>query len=124
RGPQPGYTLLHCIRNEAEGGESALIDGLYIAEKMKREHPDLFQALCTVPIIFRYADDQAILENTSPFIDVLPDGTIKHIRFHGRCDQVTATDPQILDTFYRARRMYADLIKSDKIQLQFKLNPG
>jgi len=124
RVPQPGYTLLHCIRNDANGGESGLSDGLYVAEKMRREHADLFDALATVPIVFRYADDQAILENTSPFIDVDRDGRITHVRYHGRCDRVTATDVQTLDTFFKARRVYSDLIKSSQTQLQFKLNPG
>jgi gamma-butyrobetaine dioxygenase len=124
RVPQPGYTLLHCLRNDAKGGESALIDGLYVAEKMRSEDPALFQALATVPIVFRYADDQAILENTSPFIDVSADGSIKHIRFHGRCDRVTAADPDTLETFFKARRRYSDLIKSPQTQLQFKLSPG
>jgi gamma-butyrobetaine dioxygenase len=124
RVPQPGYTLLHCLRNDAEGGDSALIDGLYVADRMRRERPELFEALCTVPVVFRYADDQAILEHTCPFIDVARDGTIRHTRFHGRCDQVIATDPDILTTFYEARRMYSKLIMSDATQVQFKLSPG
>ncbi|SEE29475.1 gamma-butyrobetaine dioxygenase [Rhizobiales bacterium GAS188] len=41
RYPQPGYTTLHCIRNDAEGGESALIDGLFVAEIIRKERPDL-----------------------------------------------------------------------------------
>jgi len=124
RVPQPGYTTLHCIRNDAEGGESALIDGLYVAERIRRERPDLFEALSTVPIVFRYADDQAILEHTCPFIDVNDEGKITHTRFHGRCDQVTAADPAMLSTFYEARRMYSRIIMSDEAQLRFKLNPG
>lgn len=124
RVPQPGYTLLHCIRNDAQGGESALIDGLYVADRVRRERPDLFEALATVPVEFRYDDDQAILEHTGPFIDVAPDGTITHTRFHGRCDQVTATDPALLSRFYEARRMYSKIIMSDAAQVQFKLQPG
>lgn len=124
RVPQPGYTLLHCIRNDAEGGDSALIDGFCVADRMRRERPDLFEALASVPVVFRYADDQAILEHTCPFIDVSPDGTIRHTRFHGRCDQVIATDLQTLSKFYEARRMYSGLIMSEAMQLRFKLNPG
>lgn len=124
RVPQPGYTLLHCIRNDAEGGDSALIDGLHVAGKVRRERPDLFDALTTVPIVFRYADDQAILEHTGAFIDLKRDGSIGHTRFHGRCDQVIATDPDVLSKFYEARRMYAGLIMSDACRIQFKLNPG
>ena len=124
RVPQPGYTLLHCIRNDAEGGDSALIDGLYVANKIRHERPDLFEALCKVPIVFRYADDQAILENSGSFIDLELDGTIKHTRFHGRCDQVTAAECSVLDKFYEARRLYSHLIMSDATQVQFKLQPG
>jgi gamma-butyrobetaine dioxygenase len=124
RVPQPGYTLLHCIRNDAEGGDSALIDGFYIADRVRRERPDWFEALCTVPIVFRYADDQAILEHTGPFVDVAPDGAIRHTRFHGRCDQVIAADPEVLTTFYQARRLYSELIMSGQTQVRFKLNPG
>lgn len=124
RVPQPGYVLLHCLANDAEGGESGMTDGLYVAEKMRKEFPDLFAALCTVPVRFRYADDQAILEHTSPFIDVGIDGKVKHVRFHGRCDLVAAIDPDKLDVFFRARRKYAELIRADDIQLRFKLRPG
>ncbi len=124
RVPQPGYTLLHCIRNDAVGGDSALIDGFYVADKIRRERPDLFEVLSTVPIVFRYADDQAILENTSPFIDVGADGTVRHTRFHGRCDQVIAADPATLSKFYEARRMYSHLIMSEETQVRFKLKPG
>jgi gamma-butyrobetaine dioxygenase len=122
--PQPGYVLLHCLANDAQGGESGITDGFFVAEKMRREHPDLFHALCTVPVRFRYADDQAILEHTSPFIDVDPDGRVTHVRFHGRCDQVAAIDPDRLDVFFRARRKYSELIGADDIQLRFKMQPG
>lgn len=122
--PQPGYTLLHCLQNDAEGGDSILIDGFYVAARIREDRPDLFQALSSVPVTFRYVDEQAILEHTSPFIDLWPDGSLKQTRFHGRADQVVATDPDLLDAFYEARRIYAGLIASEDIRLLFKLKPG
>ena len=122
--PQPGYVLLHCLANDAEGGESGLTDGFYVAEQMRREHPGLFETLCNVPIVWRYADEQAILEDTSPFIDLALDGSIKHVRYHGRSDRVAAIDADTLDKFYKARRIFAGLINSDSIQIRFKLDPG
>ncbi len=74
--------------------------------------------------MFRYIDDQAILEDTGPFIDLYPDGTLKHTRFHGRCDQVTAVAPEVLSRFYEARRRYSKLIMADATQVRFKLQPG
>ncbi|MBC8037874.1 MAG: TauD/TfdA family dioxygenase [Rhizobiales bacterium] len=122
--PQPGYVLLHCLTNDAEGGESGLTDGFYVAERMRREHPALFESLCTVPIVWRYADEQAILEDTSPFVDLALDGSIKHVRYHGRSDRVSAVDADTLDKFYKARRIFSGLINADDVQVRFKLNPG
>lgn len=122
--PQPGYTMLHCLRNDAEGGESILIDGFHVAEQLRAERPDLFEVLCNVPVVFRYADEQAILENVVPFIETWPDGRLKQTRFHGRADRTPAVAPDILERFYEARRAYAKLIWSDANQLRFKLAPG
>lgn len=122
--PQPGYVLLHCIANDAEGGESGITDGFYVAERMRREQPDLFETLCKVPIVWRYADEQAILEDTSPFIDLALDGSVKHVRYHGRSDRVAAVDADTLDKFYQARRILSGLIAADDVQIRFKLNPG
>lgn len=124
RVPQPGFTLLHCLRNDAKGGESILVDGFRVAEILQNEDPELFKTLVEVPVVYRYRDDEATMEYTAPFIDIWPDNSIKQTRFHGRCDQVIPTSPSILDTFYEARRRYAELIWSKDIQLQFKLNPG
>ncbi len=122
--PQPGYVLLHCLANDAEGGESGMTDGFCVAERIRREHPGLFRTLHTVPVNWRYADDQAILEDTSPFIDLAPDGSVKHVRYHGRSDRVTATDPDTLDTFFRARRALSSLITDNGMQVRFKLSAG
>ena len=80
-----------------------MTDGFYVAERLRREHPALFDTLCTVPITWRYAHDQAILEDTSPFIDLGLDGAIKHVRFRSRSDKVAAVNPDTLDAFYQAR---------------------
>ena len=124
RYPQPGFTLLHCLRNDADGGESILVDGFRVAELIREEDEALFDALVRVPVAYRYRDEQAILEYVAPFIDLWPDGSLKQTRFHGRCDQVVALDPETLELFYRARRRYAELIWSDSIRLTLKLSPG
>jgi gamma-butyrobetaine dioxygenase len=122
--PQPGYVLLHCLANDADGGQSGMTDGFHAADRIRRGHPDLFEALCTVPVTWRYTDEQAILEDTSPFIDLALDGSVKHVRFHGRADHVAAIDAGTLDTFFQARRVFSSLVSSDDLQLRFKLRPG
>jgi gamma-butyrobetaine dioxygenase len=99
-------------------------DGFAVADRMRRDHPDLFEALCTVPIVWRYVDEQAILEDTSTFIERGIDGSVAHVRFHGRSDRVAAVDADDLDRFFAARRVYSRLITAADMQLRFKLKPG
>ncbi len=124
RWPQPGFVLLHCLINTTEGGESAMTDGFMAANELRKTDPELFEALCTVPVNWHYSDEQAILENTSTFIELDNEKQIKHVRFHGRSDRVALTDPDKLDLFYKARRKFHELIKSDQMEIRFKLTAG
>ena len=110
--PQPGDVLLHCIENTANGGESGITDGFRAAEELRNESHGLFDALVNTPVNWFYRDDQAILEDTSTFIDVDGDGSVKHVRFHGRSDRVAAVDADQVDKFYAARRRFIQLIRS------------
>ena len=122
--PQPGYVLLHCIENTAEGGESGITDGFRAAEELRKESPDLFDALASTPVNWFYRDEQAILEDTSTFIELDRQGKVGHVRFHGRSDRVAAVDPDQLDAFYKARRRFIELIRSDELEVRLKLQAG
>jgi gamma-butyrobetaine dioxygenase len=39
----PGIQFLHCLMNEATGGESTVVDGLAIAEALKAASPELYR---------------------------------------------------------------------------------
>ncbi|MCC3862250.1 TauD/TfdA family dioxygenase [Pseudemcibacter aquimaris] len=124
RWPQPGYVLLHCLSNTTEGGESGMTDGFRAAYELKKQSPELFDVLCTVPINWKYSDEQAILEDSSTFIELNRNQEVSHVRFHGRSDRVSITDPDKLDLFYKARREFKKLIQSDELEVRFKLKEG
>ena len=42
---QPGLQFLHCLVNDADGGESIFVDGFAIAEALRQEDPEAFQSL-------------------------------------------------------------------------------
>ena len=50
----PGLQTLHCLQRESKGGENQLVDGMAIAEFMRREHPQKFDILCKVEVPGRY----------------------------------------------------------------------
>ena len=122
--PQPGYIFLHCLQNDAMGGQSVLIDGFNVANTLQRDAPQHFETLCAMPVAFGYRDDEAILEHYGHLIERRPDGQLARVIFHNRSDQVPARNVESLDAYYAARRAYADLIWSPKMQVTFKLVPG
>ena len=122
--PQPGYIFLHCLVNDADGGESMLIDGFNVATRLEQESPQHFQTLCATPVNFAYRDDSSILEHYGYLIERRPDGRLSRVIFHNRSDQVPPADPKDLTAYYAARRTYADLIWSPEMQVTFKLAPG
>ena len=54
RQPVPGIQLLHCLRNEAPGGDSTLADGLAGAEALLASDPAAHRALVECETEFRY----------------------------------------------------------------------
>lgn len=122
--PGPGYIFLHCLENSAVGGESIAVDGFNVATRLQTTAPDAFRLLTTMPVTFRYADPDAILEHFGPLIELRSDGQIQRVRFHNRSDQVAVADPDSMTRYYAARRQLAELIWSGEMMLKFKLNPG
>jgi len=43
---QPGFQMFHCLKPATSGGDSTLVDGLAIADRLRQAHPDTFAALC------------------------------------------------------------------------------
>lgn len=122
--PGPGYIFLHCLENSAEGGDSFLIDGFQIAEKIRANDPGAFAILSETSVTFRYADEDAILEHHGPLIELGPSGDLHRVRFHNRADQVPALGIEALNTYYRARKIMAEEIWSEANTVRFRLQPG
>jgi len=124
REPVPGYIFLHCLVNNAEGGDSTVTDGFRIAEELRRTAPEEFEALTQVKPDFTYVDEDTILENSGPLIELDDRGRVRQVRMSNRTDAVAAGDPDLLDRYYRARRRMTDFVNDPAYQLHFKLEPG
>lgn len=44
--------LLHCIKQTATGGESEVVDGFHVANKLKKQNPEAFQILTSTAVDF------------------------------------------------------------------------
>ena len=124
REPVPGYIFLHCLINNADGGDSTITDGFRVAEELREKAPEAFEALTRVRPDFTYVDDDTVLENSGPLIELDPQGRVRQVRLSNRTDSVAALDADFLDQYYRARRTLTDTVNDPAFQLQFKLGPG
>lgn len=124
RDPVPTLQLLHCLVNDAHGGDSGLVDGFHAASLLRAEHPDAFAVLTRTPVPFVFSDAGAELRAHRPLIDVDPLGRIREVRFNNRSIATLHAAPDVLDVFYAAYRRFGELLLRPELQLEFRLAPG
>ncbi len=124
RKPIPGIQLLHCISNEAKGGDSTLVDGMAVEEYLKKHHKPFHEILSSTKIHFRFTDKDIILENWGKLIELDEKGKFIKIRFSGRLDYVPLLEFQKLSLFYEARKKLFELYASKEFEINFRLSAG
>ncbi|MCX5015638.1 TauD/TfdA family dioxygenase [Streptomyces sp. NBC_00555] len=124
RDPVPTLQLLHCLSNEARGGDSGLVDGFHAAALLRAEDPDAFAVLTRVPVEFAFADARTELRAHRPLIGVDPLGRIREIRFNNRSIGTLHQPAAVVEEFYTAYRSFAELLLRPELQLDFRLAPG
>jgi len=125
RDPVPGYILLHCLQNDADGGDSTLVDGFHAAAMLRSIDPAAFDTLTRTDVTFRYHDDSAFLEHQAPLIERNAAGDVVQIRYNNRTEMVGRLPVDQLDAYYAARAAFWKLIAPvSPLTLQFRLQPG
>jgi alpha-ketoglutarate-dependent taurine dioxygenase len=124
RDPTPTVQLQHILLASASGGASTLVDGYRLAADLRRDRPDMFAALASTILRFRYADPSSELECHGPVIDCLPDGEVRAIRFsnHSVTPFLLAFDE--MESFYVAYRTFGAMRESETYQLRLELGAG
>jgi gamma-butyrobetaine dioxygenase len=124
RHPSPGVQLLHCLESGAPGGDTLLVDGFHAAEILRREHPEDFALLSSVPMSFRYADAKAELTACQTLITVDRDGVIQAVHFNNRSADWLDAPAELAARWYAAYRRFGLILKRPELELVFRLNPG
>lgn len=120
----PGYQFLHCIANEAAGGESVFCDGFAVAEDFQTRHPAQFDLLTRIAIPFRYHDDRVDIRSRHPILVTDTDGKIAEICFNAHIGDVVDLEADQLEAFYTAYLNLMRLIRDPAYAVSLKLNAG
>ncbi|HEY2661604.1 MAG TPA: TauD/TfdA family dioxygenase [Caulobacteraceae bacterium] len=121
---QPGLQFLHCLANEAVGGDSIFVDGFALAEALRRDHPDDFAVLTTTPMEFWNKDAASDYRCSAPIIAQGGRGEVIEVRYanflRGPIDAEAVDMPAI----YRAYRQFLRLSRDPAFRVVRRLEPG
>ncbi|RBJ83737.1 gamma-butyrobetaine dioxygenase [Pseudomonas sp. MWU12-2534b] len=121
---QPGLQFLHCLVNDATGGESIFVDGFAIADALRREDPDAFRALCEIPVEFRNKDRHSDYRCLAPIIALDALGEVAEIRMANFLRGPFDTTEQQMPRLYRAYRRFIGLTREARFRVIRRLDPG
>ena len=126
RDPAPGVQILTCLENTVEGGESVVVDGFMVAERLRTESPGGFDLLSRHCARFEYAGADGVrLRSKRPLIELGPDGELIAIRFNNRSAAGFTDIPyDEMADYYAAYRRMAELVDDPALAVRFKLAPG
>lgn len=124
RQPVPGIQMLHCIRNEAPGGDSTLVDGLAAANALRAEHPVWHAALVDTEVEWRYDMGTDTVVGRGHLLEYDRHGRYRQIRINTKLDEAIVRPGVDLDAFYAGRRWLAQWTNDPAHQVTFRLEPG
>ncbi len=119
-----GLQLLHCLRHDAVGGESVLVDGFAAAAALAAEHPEDHELLATVAVPYRFVDDDNDIEWRAPVIGTGGAGETTEVRYHSALLAPLDVDPDLVGPWYRAYRRLGAILRRPELHHRFRMRAG
>jgi trimethyllysine dioxygenase len=120
----PGLQLLLCLEFDGEGGESTMVDGLHIADVMRRDHPDHFATLSIVHVPGQYVGDGSHLLAARPVFRHDHTGRLAQVTFNNGDRAPFLLPRDEMHAFYDALRVFEGLANDPANQWRRALRPG
>jgi len=122
----PGYQFLHCLENNADGGDSTAVDGFALADYLKNYEKEIFNILVTTNVKFKDNDftQKAIRILHSPIITLTKDNDFNDIRINMGAMAAIDVHPNKMKKFYEAYRFFTSLLHDNKFMIEFRLESG
>jgi alpha-ketoglutarate-dependent taurine dioxygenase len=122
---QPQLQLLHCLDAAEEGGESVVVDGFAVVDRLRRDAPDAFATLTRTAVPFRYVEGGAVdLRHAAPLIELDVTGNVRVVRYNNRSIGPLDIDADEVPAFYAAYRRFARLLHDPSMTVGFRMKPG
>ncbi|NKB54493.1 MAG: DUF971 domain-containing protein [Gammaproteobacteria bacterium] len=122
----PSIIFFHClVAGDNGSGQSVYVDGLQIAECLRREEPEAFALLSHYAVPFcKQQGGQIHMQARSPLIHLDSEGNITGVRISNLFVAPLDLPEMIVEPFYRAYRKLMDYYTARQYQLMLDLCPG
>jgi gamma-butyrobetaine dioxygenase len=120
----PSGQVLAMLVNDAKGGNSVVVDGWSVLDRLNREHPEAIDVLTTVEVGFRQYSTEADAFTRAPLVVRDRAGRFVHLRFSNQLMQPLAFDDTELAAWYRAYRLLGAAIADPANHVSFRLSAG
>lgn len=120
----PGFQFLHCVQNEATGGNSTMADGVAVVEALRVEHPEDYEALTTLNWVFFNRGPNIDHRWSGPFIDHGVEGAPLTLRAFYPVRGFPDMAPEDQPRAYKAMAEFSRMAASDRFQIDYPFEPG
>src|SRR5262249_39329681 len=124
RRPTPTLQLLHCLTSEVEGGDTVLVDGFSVVERLAADGPARLELLASTPIRYAYRDASADLVADIPVVTLASDGKPTALHLNNRSKGVPSGNIEEVSAWYDAYFALLAVINERESQVVFRLEPG
>ncbi len=120
----PGLQFLHCLKNDAAGGESLLADGFFLAERLRALDPAAFDTMTSIPVDYYNKAKDTDYRHSTPMIRLNADGSFHEVRWTPWLRAPLDAPFETAGVVYRALRLLFSLAEDPANRIEIKLKPG
>ncbi len=120
----PGLQFLYCRANDTSGGDGLYCDGYRIAEDIRAEDPDTWEAMTTIPWTYNNRAKTTSYKASGPMVDLDANGQITALRYETWLRAPLVADLETQERAYTAYRRFAERAQSDAYLMRVRYKPG
>ena len=120
----PSGQVLAMLTNEADGGDSLVVNSWTLLHDLERRDPRALDVLTRVEVAFRQYSNDTDAFTRAPLVIRDGGGGFKHLRFSNQLMQPLPFDHPDLAEWYRAYRLLGSMVVDPVYEVRFRLDAG
>ncbi|MEQ9258869.1 MAG: TauD/TfdA family dioxygenase [Roseovarius sp.] len=120
----PDVQYLHCLQNDASGGQSTFADGLAAALDLRRDDPEAFDLLARHDVPFCFACEGIDMRARQKVIITDWAGAITGVTVSQHMAGIFDLDQRLLDRYYPAFIRFLKMLRAPEYEITLTLRAG